>query len=600
MGNLLSVSRSPYLLQHAANPVWWHEWSDEAFEQARQRNVPIFLSIGYAACHWCHVMAHESFEDSSIAEILNERYVSIKVDREERPDLDAIYMEATTALTGHGGWPMSVFLDHEGRPFYAGTYFPPVPRGGMPSFGEILLAIDRTWQTNPQEVAAAAERISNALNAPLSTRVDESLRDLLGHPSLAPLAMAAVGKLVSQHDDARGGFGGAPKFPPSMVLDFLISNYLDTKNPEALRVIELTCQAMGRGGIYDQLGGGFARYSVDANWVVPHFEKMLYDNALLLRVYARLYGITGDQFALRVAEETAAFLIAEMTTDQGGFASSLDADSDGKEGTFYVWSESDLVAVLGDDDGQWAAALLGVTPAGTFEDGKSTLQLRLDPSDWPRWQTVKQKLLAARALRKRPPRDDKVIASWNAMAISGLVELYKVTKNETYLKAALKSAILLRDLHLQPSGEIRRVSLAGQVGAPTGVLEDYAATALAFFELTDVTGDLAWREIGDRLITFVMEHFIDQQDEMTLRFFDTPKTAERLFKRPQDLTDNATPAGGALMAQALAKSSFLSHLASLAVTPGVSLVKTSPRFAGAWLQAIEMTKAPACTVEGCK
>ncbi len=599
MVNSLGGATSPYLMQHAGNPVWWQEWSTAAFEQAQMRNVPVFLSIGYAACHWCHVMAHESFEDEAVAEILNEKFVAIKVDREERPDLDDIYMEATTALTGHGGWPMSVFLDHKGRPFYAGTYFPREPRGGMPSFTEILLAIDRTWNERPAEVAAAAERISQALLEPKSPKADSLATDLLGRLEFGPLATAAISKLAKQHDDARGGFGAAPKFPPSMVLDFLITNYVVTRDPEALRMVEMTCHAMARGGMYDQLGGGFARYSVDADWVVPHFEKMLYDNALLLSVYAKLYRATAEEWALRITCETADFLIAELSTAQGGFASSLDADTDGEEGTYYVWDYRELHDALGETDGSWAAQLLGVTKAGTFEKGKSTLQMRVDSDDWNRWLSVKERLLAARRTRPRPGRDDKVIASWNALAIIGLVEAYRSSGTRSYLEAAISAAELLREIHLQPTGEIRRVSLAGQVGKPAGVLEDYAGTALAFFELSEVTGDTTWSKTGDRLVEFILDHFVEQREESLIRFFDTSDEAEKLFKRPQDLTDGATPAGGALMAQALTKSSLNQELAPAALAAGAQLMKVSPRFAGAWLKAIEMTKAPACTVEGC-
>lgn len=600
MVNALGAATSPYLLQHAANPVRWQEWSEAAFVEARERNVPLFLSVGYAACHWCHVMAHESFEDEAVADILNENFVSLKVDREERPDVDAIYMEATTALTGHGGWPMSVFLDHLGRPFYAGTYFPPQPRGGLPSFKEIVLAIDRTWRERPSQVVAAAERISQILLSPQMARPEGSCVDLLGQPLLAPFANAAVIKLASQHDDIRGGFGGSPKFPPSMILDFLITNHSSTKDPTAMAMVERTCQAMARGGVYDQLGGGFARYSVDPDWVVPHFEKMLYDNALLLSVYSKLHSATGDDLALRVARETADFMMSQLQTPQGGFASSLDADSDGEEGTFYVWRLDELTAVLGETDGQWAADLLSVTQAGTFEDGKSTLQMHKDPQDWARWLTVKTDLSQAREARTRPARDDKVISSWNAMAIIGLLNVYQVTNHQPYLTAAIEAAQLLRDVHIQSTGEIKRVSLAGVVGKPDGVLEDYAATAVALFNLSDELKDPVWRQLGDLLVNLMLVHFREHQDQTTLRFFDTSDTAEKLFKRPQDLTDGATPAGGAWAAQALAQSSEHQHLAALAAATGIPLIETSPRFAGGWLVATEMVKAPMCTVTGCE
>ncbi len=386
MTNRLEHSTSPYLLQHKDNPVDWWEWSEEAFDEARRRDVPVFLSIGYSACHWCHVMAHESFEDDDVAALMNERFVSIKVDREERPDVDSVYMQATVSMTGHGGWPMSVFLDHEGRPFYTGTYFPPQPRHQLPSFTQLLEAISDTWQERREDVLAAGVRITSAL----STRSLPTSGT--GPPELMDLALA-VATLARDFDDRRGGFGGAPKFPPSMVLEFLLRHHALTQDENALGMAQDTLEAMARGGIYDQLGGGFARYSVDADWVVPHFEKMLYDNALLLRVYLHWWRLTGSPLAERVVRETAEFLLREMRTPEGGFAAALDADSEGREGAFYAWSPSQLADVLGDDDGAWAAALLHVTADGTFEDGHSTLQLRQDPDDHERWSALRSRLL---------------------------------------------------------------------------------------------------------------------------------------------------------------------------------------------------------------
>ena len=402
MRNRLATSTSPYLLQHADNPVDWQEWGPEAFAEAERRDVPVLLSVGYAACHWCHVMAHESFEDERLAAFLNARFVAIKVDREERPDVDAVYMGATQALTGSGGWPMTVFMTADGRPFYAGTYFPPSPRHGMPSFRQLLDAIHRTWTEDRASLLEGAERIMSALLA----RRDPSSSDVLEPAVVAAALESGVDTLAAQFDGLRGGFGAAPKFPPSMVIEFLLRHSARTGDPRALSMVEGTCEAMARGGMYDQLAGGFARYSVDATWVVPHFEKMLYDNALLLRDYAHWWRATGDPLAERVTRETAAFLMSDMRSREGAFISALDADTEGVEGKTYVWTPQQLVDVLGSDDGAWAAELLEVTSAGTFEEGASVLQFLRDPDDVERWGGVRRRLLDARLLRAQPGRDD--------------------------------------------------------------------------------------------------------------------------------------------------------------------------------------------------
>jgi len=430
MANRLADSTSPYLQQHADNPVDWWEWSEEAFEEARRRGVPVFISVGYSACHWCHVMAHESFEDEATAALLNDNFVSIKVDREERPDVDAVYMDATVALTGHGGWPMSVFADADGKPFYAGTYFPPQPRHGMPSFPQLLTAITESWRDRRDEVAGAADRITKAL----AERERAVASD--GTPPSAADLDTAVTALRQSYDTARGGFGRAPKFPPSMVLEFLLRHAARTGSPESLAMVQGTCEAMARGGIYDQLGGGFARYSVDDAWVVPHFEKMLYDNALLLRVYLHWWRATGDPLAERIVRETAEWMLRDMRTPEGGFAAAWDADSEGVEGKFYAWTPEQLVEVLGEDDGRWAAALLEVTPAGTFEHGASTLQLLRDPDDRERWARIRQQLFDARALRVPPGRDDKVVAAWNGLAIAALAEAGSLLDEPEWIDAA--------------------------------------------------------------------------------------------------------------------------------------------------------------------
>ncbi len=389
MANRLANATSPYLLQHKDNPVHWWEWGPEAFEEARRRDVPVLLSVGYAACHWCHVMAHESFEDDATAGLMNESFVNIKVDREERPDVDAVYMTATTAMTGQGGWPMTVVLNPDGEPFFAGTYFPDRPRHGQPAFTQVLQALSDAWRDRRDEVSGVAGRVRERLRM----ENDSAGRGDLDEEVLA----GAVDKLAREFDGTSAGFGTAPKFPPSMVLELLLRHEARTGSARAANMVAATCHAMARGGMYDQLGGGFARYSVDRDWVVPHFEKMLYDNAQLLGVYVRWWRQGGDPLGARVARETADFLLNDLLTAEGGFASALDADSEGVEGKYYAWTPDELVAVLGDDDGRWAAGLLAVTERGTFEHGSSTLQLREDPDDPERWARVRSRLLEARS-----------------------------------------------------------------------------------------------------------------------------------------------------------------------------------------------------------
>jgi hypothetical protein len=434
--NRLKTATSPYLLQHADNPVDWWPWSEEAFAEARRRDVPVLLSVGYAACHWCHVMAHESFEDPATAAIVNDNVVAVKVDREERPDVDAVYMAATQAMNrGQGGWPMTVFMTPDGEPFFAGTYFP------RPQFVQLVTAVADAWQSNKEKVKTESERIAAALaeNASALSGLGAGTGDL----PLAEVTAAAVAALADDFDSGTGGFGGAPKFPPSIVLEFLLRHHARTGSAQALSMAGQTCEAMARGGMYDQLGGGFARYSVDAEWVVPHFEKMLYDNALLARAYAHLWRLTGSALARRVAEETCDFMLRELRTPEGGFAASLDADSDGAEGTFYVWTPDQLREVLGEEDAAFAAEVFGVTKRGTFEHGSSVLQRRADPADHERLDRIRGELLAARDGRTRPARDDKVVAAWNGMAIAALAEAGRLFNRPDLVTAARDAAGLL-------------------------------------------------------------------------------------------------------------------------------------------------------------
>ena len=577
MPNRLAQSTSPYLLQHQHNPVDWREWSDEAFAEARERDVPVFLSIGYSACHWCHVMAHESFEDETIAAQLNASFVCIKVDREERPDVDSVYMQATVALTGHGGWPMSVFLDHDGRPFYAGTYFPPEPRHGMPSFPQLIDALSEAWRERRDDVLSAGARITEGLAA-------RSLPDSSGlTPGLHDLA-AAVRSLSRDFDEHQGGFGGAPKFPPSMMLEFLLRYAALTQDATALEMAEQTLEAMARGGIYDQLGGGFARYSVDAGWVVPHFEKMLYDNALLMRVYLHWWRLSGSELAERVVRETAEFLLADLRTAEGGFASALDADSEGGEGVFYAWSPEQLADVLGEADGAWAACLLRVTAGGTFEHGLSTLQLRRDPDDAGRWERVRAALEAARAGRPRPGRDDKVVASWNGMAIAALAEAGALLGESTWVEAALAAADLLVGVHLGAHGDDRlcRTSRDGRPGDNDGVLDDYGSVAEGFLALYQVTGDDEWLAFAGILLDVAVQHFSDGEGG----FYDTADDAPALIQRPRDPSDNAEPSGWFAVANACLTYSALTGLpeyrevAERALSVVATLAGRAPRAVG--------------------
>ncbi|MFI9615605.1 thioredoxin domain-containing protein [Streptomyces sp. NPDC052023] len=547
MPNRLAHETSPYLLQHADNPVDWWPWSQEAFEEARRRDVPVLLSVGYSSCHWCHVMAHESFEDHATAAHLNEHFVSIKVDREERPDVDAVYMEAVQAATGQGGWPMTVFLTAEGKPFYFGTYFPPAPRHGMPSFRQVLEGVSQAWRDRRSEVTDVAGKIAR----------DLAEREIGFGGSEAPgeqeLAQALLG-LTREYDAQRGGFGGAPKFPPSMVLEFLLRHHARTGAEGALQMAQDTCERMARGGIYDQLGGGFARYSVDRDWVVPHFEKMLYDNALLCRVYAHLWRATGSEAARRVALETADFMVAELRTEQGGFASALDADSDdgtGRhvEGAYYVWTPAQLREVLG-GDAELAAQYFGVTEEGTFEEGASVLQLPQSDSvfDAGKVESVKGRLRAARAQRPAPGRDDKVVAAWNGLAIAALAETGAYFDRPDLVEAALAAADLLVRVHLDDQARLARTSKDGRAGGNAGVLEDYADVAEGFLALASVTGEGTWLEFAGLLLDHVLVRFTD---EKTGGLFDTAADAEKLIRRPQDPTDNATPSGWTAAAGAL-------------------------------------------------
>ena len=592
---------------------WW-PWCDEAFAEAARRDVPVMLSVGYAACHWCHVMAHESFEDPQTAALVNEHVVAVKVDREERPDVDAVYMTATQAMTGQGGWPMTVFMTPDREPFFCGTYFP------RDYFSQLVLNISRAWRDQREDVADRAKQIVAALaeNASATTR---ALRDGQAGGAIPGLAAdglnvgplvddqpgarfrevadAAVTALDRGFDGAEGGFGGAPKFPPSMVLEFLLRYHQRTGTPDALRMADGSCEAMARGGMYDQLGGGFARYSVDAGWVVPHFEKMLYDNALLARVYLNLWRRTGSELARRVAEETCDWMLRELRTAEGGFAASLDADSEGEEGKFYVWRPAGLQAVLGPEDGEFAAQVFGVTQAGTFEHGASVLQRRGEPDDAGRLARIKSALLAARAHRVRPARDDKVVAAWNGLAVSAFAECGLLLGRPDFIAAASDAAALLAAVHLADGRLIRtsRDGAAGEgpagegtaAGRTAGVLEDYACVAEGFLTLSGVTGQPRWLRLAGELLDTALAAFGDGSGG----FYDTAADGEPMIFRPADPADNATPSGAFAVAAALLRYSALTGsarhrdaaVAALGVLPAIAA--RYPRAAGAGLAVAE-------------
>lgn len=607
MPNRLARSTSPYLRQHAENPVDWYEWGEDAFAEARRRDVPLLVSVGYAACHWCHVMAHESFEDPEVAAVMNSRFVNVKVDREERPDLDAAYMAATQAMTGQGGWPMTVFATPEGDPFFCGTYFPPVPVAGRPSFGQVLDALSGAWRERRAEVRAGADELLTALGggqvAPATPAVpapdgaapdDPADAPALDLGAVAQVSDLAVQALAGSYDAEHGGFGGAPKFPPSTTLEWLLRRHARTGDTEALAMAAGTLEAMARGGMADQLGGGFARYAVDGTWTVPHFEKMLEDNAILLRVYAHWWRSTGAELARRVVEGTADWLLRELRTPEGAFASSLDADTEGVEGATYVWTPATLVEVLGEQDAAWAAELFGVTETGTFEAGTSVLQLRADPDDEVRFERVRRALLRARDLRPQPGRDDKVVATWNGLAITALAEAGAMFERREWVAAAVDAARLLDDVHLLAGGDgllrVVRTSRDGAVGTAPGVLTDYAAVAEGFTVLAGVTGDPHWSTRASALLDTVLARFRGPDHAFRDTADDqTDPVVARLATRP-DVADGPSAGGqsaaaGALLARAaLTGSATDRQTAELALAGPLSIAHRHPR-AVAWALA---------------
>ncbi len=525
MPNRLAGETSPYLLQHKDNPVDWHPWGEEALTRAREEDCPILLSIGYSACHWCHVMERESFEDEATAKLMNERFVCIKLDREERPDLDSIYMEACQAMTGRGGWPLNVFLTPEQVPFYAGTYFPPEPRHGMPSWRQVLEAVAAAWDERRDEIRAGGSRIAErlrggALLQPSAEAFDERRLD------------DAVRALREAHDPVHGGFGGAPKFPPASALGFLMAR-------GEVEVPRHTLRGMASGGMYDQVGGGFARYSVDERWLVPHFEKMLYDNALLARAYLHGWQVTGEALFRRVCEETLEWALRELRGPEGGFMSALDADSEGVEGKFYVWSLDELRDLVGDEGAAW----FGATESGNFEGANILVRGEGEPAELDRWR---QTLLEARARRVWPGLDDKRLAAWNGLMISALAEAGAVLERPDFVEAAADCArFVLEDM--RPDGRLRRTWKDGRARL-NAYLEDHAFLLEGLLTLYEASFDPRWfaaaRELADELI----ERFADPDAG---GFFETSSDHEQLVARRKDLEDHPIPSGNASAAMGL-------------------------------------------------
>ena len=522
MPNRLASETSPYLLQHADNPVDWYPWGDEAFSRARDEDKPVLVSIGYAACHWCHVMEHESFEDSDVASVMNERFVCVKVDREERPDVDAIYMDAVQAMTGQGGWPLNAFLTPAGVPFWAGTYFPPQPRHGLPSWRNVLDGIADAWAKQRDEIAEASERIVPRLQGAAALEAPDA--------ELAPDVLdASVAVLRRSFDGENGGWGGAPKFPASSAIEFLLARGETAMPLQTLR-------RMAAGGIYDQIGGGFARYSVDAQWLVPHFEKMLYDNALLARAYLHAFQVSGEGIFRRVCEETLDWAMRELRQDEGGFASSLDADSEGVEGKFYVWTPAEIVAALGEELGAAAVAHFGVTEGGNFEGRSILVRATSDP---PEILEIKAGLLAARSARVRPGLDDKRLTSWNALMISALADAGAALGRADYLSAAVACANFIEGELRDGSGGLLRTFNRGRAKLPA-FLEDHAYLLEAYLTLYESTFDARWFSRSVGLAETILSRFYDPERG---GFYSTAADHTGLIARRKDLEDAPIPSG---------------------------------------------------------
>ncbi|GHO44767.1 thioredoxin domain-containing protein [Ktedonospora formicarum] len=617
--NRLIHETSPYLLQHAHNPVDWYPWGDEALQKARQEDKPILLSVGYSACHWCHVMEHESFENPEIASLMNQHFVSIKVDREERPDIDNIYMQAVQAMTQQGGWPMTVVLMPDGRPFYGGTYFPPDDRRHgqyvMPGFRRVLLSLAQLYAEEREKVEEQAEELAQFLrqrgNVPLRSRSDVPR----GKPELSMLAVASQA-LASDFDAQHGGFGGAPKFPHSMALEFLLRMHQHRSKDELemgqlpgnlieLEIVERSLMHMAHGGIYDQLGGGFHRYSVDAEWLVPHFEKMLYDNALLSRCYLSAYLVTGKAEYRRIVEETLDYVAREMTSPEGGFYSTQDADSEGVEGKFFLWQPAEIEKLLSAPDAAIFMRYYDVTARGNFE-GKNILHINVDLQQLASELTLnvdevrqilaqgRKQLFAARELRIKPGRDEKILTSWNGLMLRSFAEAARHLERSDYLQLAINNANFLLST-MRQDGRLLRTYKDGRARLK-GYLEDYAFLADGLLALYQASFDPHWFAEARALMDQALLLFSDQEQG---GFFDTGSDHEELVSRPKDIMDNATPAGNSVAADVLLRLTALSsddayrERAESYVQSIADVMVQHPQFFGQALSALDFSLSTA-------
>ncbi|MBI2164990.1 MAG: thioredoxin domain-containing protein [Chloroflexi bacterium] len=592
MPNRLAGETSPYLLQHAHNPVDWYPWGEEALQRAKEEERPILLSIGYSSCHWCHVMERESFEDPEIARLMNQLFVNIKVDREERPDLDAIYMQAVQAMAGQGGWPLTVFLTPEGRPFFGGTYFPPEDRGGMSGFPRVLQAVAQTYRERKGDVEAMAGKLLSHLS-----QTSSAPQGLI--PLTADLLHQAFQGLASSFDNPRGGFGREPKFPQPMVYEFLLRYYHRARSPTALEMVEKSLQAMAHGGIYDQIGGGFHRYSTDAFWQIPHFEKMLYDNALLARLYLHAHQVTGNGLYRRIVEETLDYVLRQMAGPEGGFYSSQDADSEGEEGKYYLWSPAQARGLLGDLEGQTLCRYLGVSEAGHLQ-GMSVLHLPQDLDKAAQAEGVpaeelraavergRRLLLQERSRRVPPARDEKVLTAWNGLLMGSLAQAAAALQREDYRRAAIAGATFLLD-NLRVNGRLFRSYKDGQARIK-GYLEDYAFLIDGLLNLYEATFDYRWLQEALSLGRDMLELFWEEGEGL---FYDTGRDQEALIIRPRDVTDNAMPSGSSMACDVLLRLGTLTGRADFtdkavrALRSVQELVGRHPLALAHWLCALD-------------